>query len=380
MTNQAKIALELQPCCWDRSGIGTYTYEIATRLRDNEDMKFCGNLFNFCGRRDNTEALKGLGMPVRENRILPYGVYRRIWNWIPIPYQCLFPGKADISIFFNFIVPPHTKGKILTVVHDLTYLRYPETMKCSNLRHLERGIASSIKRSDKILTVSEFSKKEIQELLHVPAERIAIVPNAPSLPEGYADYREICRKYGIHGPYILFVSTIEPRKNIVRLILAFERLKTVHRLPHMLVLAGGKGWQDAEILRMAKEISCAEEVIFTGYVSAEEKKTLYQHADVFVFPSIYEGFGIPPLEAMSLGCPVVCSDRASMPEVVGEAACMVNPFDEESIASGILHVLSDPAYAQILTKKGYLQAKRFSWEKSADDLIAICRELLEKTE
>lgn len=370
------IALELQPCCWDRSGIGTYTYEIAKRIKNKEGMEFCGNLFNFLGKEDLTQKLDGITMPVRVNRTCSYGIYRRMWRYIPVPYEAMFPGKADVSVFFNFIVPPNISGHVVTAVHDLTYLRYPETMKKSNLNHLKRGISYSINRSDKIITVSEFSKREIQELLSVPEEKIEIVYNAPSLVSESADYNEVCRKFKIQRDYILFVGTIEPRKNIERLLRAFERLKNIYHIPHQLVLAGGKGWQDEAIFQTAKKITCADDVIFTGYVSAAEKNTLYQRASVFVFPSIYEGFGIPPLEAMYHGCPVVCANAASLPEVVGNAAELVDPMDEINIANGIFRVLSNDQYKGELIKRGYNQAKKFSWESSARRLTDICKNIL----
>lgn len=370
-----KIALELQPCCWDRSGIGTYTYEIAKRLQNRDGIEFCGNLFNFGGKDDVTQKLEGITMPIKVNPFFSYGIYRRIWRYVPIPYQVMFPGNVDVSVFFNFIVPPSIKGHVVTVVHDLTYLRYPETMKRSNLTHLRRGISYSINRSDKIITVSEFSKRELQRLLGVPEEKIEIVYNAPSLIGESADYADVSRKFKIQREYILFVGTIEPRKNVERLLKAFEILKSKYHIPHQLILAGGKGWNDKSIFQTAQSINCADDVVFTGYVSSAEKNTLYQRASVFVFPSIYEGFGIPPLEAMCHGCPVVCADTASLPEVVGDAAELVNPENVENIADGIFRVLSSDNYRQELTKRGYDRAKTFSWETSAHRLTEVCKNL-----
>ena len=251
-------------------------------------------------------------------------------------------------------------------------------MKKSNYQHLTRGLDYSVKRSDKIVTVSHFSKQEIQKYLKVPEEKISVVYNAPSLTEGTADYDAVCKKYGIRGDYILFVGTIEPRKNVARLLRAFDLLKGDSKIPHQLVLAGGKGWQDEQIFQTFQSIKCSNDIVFTGYVSAEEKNTLYQNASAFVFPSIYEGFGIPPLEAMTWGCPVVCAEAASLPEVVGEAAELVDPLDEASIARGILRILSDHDYTSGLIQKGKLRAKEFSWERSAERLFAVCKEVLQQ--
>ncbi len=371
-----RVAIELQPCCWARGGIGTYTWELARRLRDRDGLEFCGNLFNFCGRNDNSAALEGIDMPIRVDRMMPYGLYRRIWNWLPIPYQSLFPGKADLSVFFNFIVPPHVSGYVMTTIYDLTCFRCPETMESENLKHLRKGIAYSARRSDRILTISGFSKREIVEAFDVPEERVSIVPCAPSLPEEPADFQTCKEKFRIQRPYLSYVGTIEPRKNLERLLLAFELLKREHHVPHQLVLAGGKGWRDEGIYRTAAGLSCARDVVFTGYVTQAEKSALYRNADAFVFPSLYEGFGMPPLEAMAQGCPVVCSGAASLPEVVGDAAELVDPLEVEDIARGIWRVLSDSGHAAGLVERGHRQAKRFTWDASAEKLTQICKDVL----
>ena len=317
-------------------------------------------------------------MPVNESRVFPYGVYRRIWNVVPLRYDSLFPARADLTVFFNYIVPPRLRGKVITTIHDMTYLRFPETMDARNRRRLEEGLARSVARSDRLLTVSEFSKREIMELLHIPAEKIRVVYSAPGFSETAAPPEALSVKYGIRGPYLLYVGTIEPRKNLVRLIRAYELLRAEGGVSHQLVLAGGSGWQNAEILQAARDSRYSEDIRFTGYLSEAEKNGLYRGADLFVFPSLYEGFGMPPLEAMHWGCPVLVSRAASLPEVVGDAAETADPLDEADIAAGIRRVLSDPAYANTLREKGYAQTRAFSWEDSARRLDAACREVLEE--
>ncbi len=369
-----KVALELQPCCGKRSGIGTYAYELAKRLTARNGLEFYGNLFNFVGRNDNSQNLEGIVIPIRESRIFPYGVYRRIWNWLPIPYQSLFPDKADLSIFFNYIVPPHIGGRVITTIHDMTWLRFPETMDKRNRKRLREGMDRSILRSDHILTISRFSKQEIVDLLGIPEERISVVPCAPSLSSDAEDFTLCVEKFHITKPYLLYLGTIEPRKNLVRLLKAYSLLKKEQGIVHQLVLAGGRGWELEEIYRMAENTSG---VVLTGYLTAAEKNTLYQNATAFVFPSLYEGFGIPPLEAMSLGCPVISSHAASLPEVVGEAARLVDPLDENDIAQGIWDVVSDREYSSGLVVKGYLQAEKYTWTVSAKKFNEICLTVLE---
>ena len=373
-----RVALELQPICGKRSGIGTYTYELAKRLRNQDGLEFQGKLFNFCGRHDNSEALAGITMPIQTSRIFSYGVYRRIWDVLPIPYEMMFQ-SADLSLFFNYIVPPHIQGKVMTTVHDLTYLRFPETVERRNLLRLQKSMAYSVERSCHLLTVTEFSKREITELLGIPPERISVVPCAPAAQAPAADFLAVTAKFRIHRPYVLYVGTIEPRKNLTRLIRAFDFLKRTEKLPHQLVLAGGSGWGNEEIYETAHRMNCREDIRFTGYISAAEKSALYQNADAFVFPSIYEGFGIPPLEAMEMECPVVCANAASLPEVVGDAAQLVEPLDEHGIADGILKVLIDETYAAQLRCKGRVQFKKYTWDDSARKLTEVCRRVLEES-
>ena len=279
------VALELQPCCGNRSGVGTYTYELARRLRDGDGLEFCGNGFDFLGRRGYAQLLETVPMPVRLQKSMPYGVYRRIWHTVPLSYNTLFP-TADLNVFFNFIVPPRVKGKIITVIYDMTYLRFPETMNESNLRRIQRDIGYSVARSDKIVTISEFSKSEIHELLQVPKEKIEVVYSAPSVTSKAADFQMVQARLNIRKPYLLYVGTIEPRKNLIRLIQAFDRLKKEKQVPHQLVLAGGGGWKTEEIHQAAETVQFAGEIRFTGYLSSEEKNALYQNADAMVPPSM----------------------------------------------------------------------------------------------
>lgn len=371
----AKVALELQRCCGNRSGIGTYAYELAKRMKSGDGLEFQGNYFDFLGRNGSGEVLRDLPMALAENRMMPYGVYRRIWDVLPIRYGSLFP-CADLSVFFNYIVPPHVGGRVITTILDLTYIRLPETMDQKNYRRISRNIAGSIARSDRIITISEFSKQEIMELLGIEEERIAVIPCAPTFSQEQVEPESVIQKFKISPPYILYVGTIEPRKNLVRLLKAFERLKRETGIPHQLVLAGGSGWNNAGIYETAAELRCADDVIFTGYVSSAEKNALYRDAAAFAFPSLYEGFGIPPLEAMHFGCPVVAAKAASLPEVVGDVACLVEPLDEVSIAEGLYRVLHEEDYRAGLIKKGYQQEKRYSWDDSAERLMALCREVL----
>lgn len=283
---------------------------------------------------------------------------------------------ADLSLFFNYVVPKQISGKVVLAVHDMAYMRFPETLQSTNLLNLRMNVERGIERADRILTISEFSKREIHELLQVPLDKISIIYPAASISENFAPQLELFRKFGIEKPYILFVGNIEPRKNLTRVLQAFDLLKKEQGIPHQLVLAGGQGWKNEEIHATVQTLFSAKDIVFTGYVSDVEKNTLYQSAEALVFPSLYEGFGIPPLEAMHFGCPVVCSNAASLPEVCGDAAAMVDAYQVESIASGLWDVLSDEDYRLKLIQKGYWREKRFSYKDSAQKLTQLCLEVL----
>ncbi len=384
-----KIALDLQPCCGKRSGVGNVAYELARRMHSSEEFEFQGNVFNFLGRNDNGPSLAEIDYPVKECRLMPYGVYRRLWNYVPLKYSSIF-GKADLSLFFNFGIPKTLDSRSIVYIHDFTYLRYPETMNRTNLEFISSSTAYSAEHADRIMVNSEFTKAEACELLKVPEEKISVI--YPSLSfigldpadaaareaETEAAYAAFCEKFGLEKevPILLFVSTIEPRKNLVRLLKAFGILKEEKNIPHKLIIAGGKGWNNDEIFQTAEHLPCKEDVIFTGFISSAEKNALFHYADAFVFPSVYEGFGIPVIEAMSLGCPVVAAQAGSLPEVCGDFAEMTDPFSEESIAEGIYHVISDREYRGRLIEGGYIQAKKFSWDSSAAEMLELCRAVL----
>lgn len=373
---KAKVALELQPCLGNRSGIGVYTYELAKRMQDTDRLSFSGTVFNFLNHLDLRKDLDGITMPIYPSSLVPGTVYRLMPEPLTIPRHWLFP-DADLSLFLNYVVPKRIRGKVAMAIHDMAYMRFPETLSDKTLSSLRRNVQRGVERADRIITVSEFSKREIHELLQVPLEQIAVIPNAASISDATISKEELYGKFGIEKPYILFVGTIEPRKNLTRVLQAFELLKKEQGIPHQLVLAGGKGWKNEEIYATVDSLSSAKDIIFTGFVSGPEKNTLLKYAQAFVFPSLYEGFGIPPLEAMHFGCPVVCSDAASLPEVCGDAAEMVDAYKPESIASGLWNVISDEVRRSMLIQNGYRQEQTFTWDDSYQKLVRLCEEILE---
>jgi len=369
-----RVALELQPCCSRRSGIGIYTYELVKRMHEDDYLSFRGNLFKFFLMK-NDSALQEIRFPIDYIKIMPYGIYRRIWSVLPVSYQKMFPNGADITHFFNYIVPPGVKGKVIDTVYDLVFLRYPETMDKRNLARISKGLVRSLEQSDAIITDSFFIKEEIMRQYGIKSDIIHVVYPAASLTETNITMPEITKKWNIKIPYILYVGNIEPRKNLERLINAYEIFRKEMPGRIQLVLAGGKGWCSESIYKSAENSNYCEDIVFTGYVSDEEKSALYKNADLFVFPSIYEGFGIPVLEAMECSVPVVCSGVSSLPEVIGGNALFVNPFSVQDIAEKLIIGISDRKLAEKQAVSAKARAELFSWDKSAQKLIEIYKSM-----
>ena len=379
-----KIALELQPCLKNKSGIGIYTYELAKRLQQYPDCQLVGEIFNFLNRNDITQDIGGIEFPKQICTLLSYGIYRRLWHTLPIKYNSLFKETAQIHHFFNFIVPPRIEGKIINTIHDLTFLLYPETMSEANLKRITRDIEYSIKCSEKIVTISESSKKDLISKLHIPDQDIEVIYPGVDY-EFYAtthtanDRARVRERYRLPNAYILYMGTLEPRKNIESIVKAFSlfREQSGQEMEQVkLVLAGKKGWMYESIFEQVKCLGLEDEVYFTDYVKEEDKPIIYSEAKLFVFPSLYEGFGIPPLEAMAASVPVIASNTSSLPEVMGDAGVMVEPKDVQAIASHMYDILNNDEYAKDLIEKGLQQAKKFNWDDSAQKLYELYQNVL----
>jgi glycosyltransferase involved in cell wall biosynthesis len=304
--------------------------------------------------------------------------YKLLWVVLPVPYRFFFQTKTDITQFFNFAVPPGVRGRKITVIHDMAYKSCPETVRKKTRIWLELSMKKSCRHADHIVTVSKFSKKEIVKYLHVPKEKITVVPNAVDHTVYRPDYTEqqiqkVLDKYKIERTYFLYLGTIEPRKNLEMLLLAYEKLYRRQQNVPQLVLAGGKGWLCRSIYEKAHGMKLGNRIVFTGYVTQEDSPLLMCAARAFVYPSLYEGFGMPPLEAMACGTPVIVSNASSLPEVVGDAGILVNAKSADDICAAMRRVLEDHAYRESLRARGIERAKKYSWKRSAGILMQVYR-------
>jgi glycosyltransferase involved in cell wall biosynthesis len=229
------------------------------------------------------------------------------------------------------------------------------------------------KAASKIITPSNSVKTEVCETLEVNPDKVAVTPEAPRPAFRRREDPELLRRLGLDREFVLFVGTIEPRKNLRRLVDAFDQVLRATSLSPKLVIAGGQGWLMDDFAASIKQKGLEDRVCLTGYLQDEDLCTLYSSCAAFVYPSLYEGFGLPPLEAMACGCPVACSDRAALPEVVGGAARLFDPAEPEAIADAVAEVLDEPAP---WVERGLERAKRFSWEATARATDKVYAELL----
>lgn len=379
-----RIAFDVLPLIGCRmTGIGyceAGQIQALTKLHTEDEF-----LLQFFSRKDEHIKIERLQPYLREN-VKPHWakasgyVYRLVSNFLPVSYAHYFGDKAEVTHFFNYIIPPNVAGKKIVTVHDMVYKTFPETVRGRTKYMLDTGLKKSMKRADRIVTDSEFSKQEIIRYFPQFADKIRVVYCGVN-PERFHPVHDptkinaVKQKYGMDRDYFLYLGTVEPRKNLERLMDAYHRFCQGKSEPPYLVLAGGKGWLDSGIYRKAEALDCKENVLFTEYVPDEEICPLMCGAMAFVFPSIYEGFGMPPLEAMACGVPVLTTHAASLPEVVGEDAVVVDPYDVDDMAGGLERLYTDPALRQKLCTAGLKRAALFTWERSAEQLYAVYREV-----
>lgn len=276
-------------------------------------------------------------------------------------------------------IPGNRSFSIVTTIHDLTYLRNPDWYPRARAELYRHLIHRTVGQTDRFLTDSKQSAEDMQTYLHVPADQIDVVPLGvseafrPAEPDAVSELR---RRLRLPDQYSLFVGTIEPRKNLVRVVQAFERI--AGRMPDMhLVIAGRMGWKTATLLRMLAESPVRNRIHLTDYVPPDDLPLIYAAAKVFIWPSLWEGFGLPVLEAMACGAPVITSDSGSLAELCGDAAMRVDPEDIDAIGNAWLRVAHEEALRQSLTERGVKRAAGFSWHNCVEKTLVSYRKAIE---
>lgn len=371
-----RVAYDARPLIEQGTGIGRYVQCLLGALLGFDEVRE----FLLCSPRKISKG-EVLDRDPRVRELVQRGWKGNVWLQVLVPFL-LQRHKPDLFHGTLFLPPLLARRPSVVNIYDLTVYRYPGTMEARNKWPLRMLLPRAVSRADKILTLSEFTKREIGQKWPDALDKIEVVPGAPYLsldtrpgvpPE--ADAEKALELYGVRRPYLLYVGTMEPRKNILRLLEAFELLKTMGAEETQLVLVGHEGWGLEEVRQAWESSPACSSIRYIGYVPDEMLGLLYRHADVFVYLSLYEGFGLPPLEAMAAGTCVVASNRASLPECLGDAAVLVDPLDAQAVAGSLFPLLQDADLRMEYVRKGLQRAKSFSWKKSAEKTLAVYKEV-----
>jgi glycosyltransferase involved in cell wall biosynthesis len=290
--------------------------------------------------------------------------------------------KLDLLHGMAFATPLAVACPTVVTVHDLSFLRFPEAFRRANRTYLSLFTRLSARRAARVIVGAESTRRDVIELCGVPAERVITVPYGVTeafSPAPQAEVAEFRQRKGLPERFILFLGTLEPRKNIGRLIQAYAALREregANGTPK-LVIAGGKGWFYESLFSQVAGLGLSDHVMFTGYVPGEELVWWYRAAFMFVFPSLFEGFGLPVLEALACGAPTVTSNVSSLPEVAGDAALLVDPVNTEALVNAMSRLLNEPDLRCRLSEAGVDQAKRFPWSRTAAETVAVYRDALD---
>lgn len=370
----------------NRSGVGQFTKRITEALL-KLDQKNHYHIFGFFPRHMEPpiSRAKHHNLFYKAFWMLPAKVFYGLSTYFfAPPVDLLLRGRADVMFFPNFeTMPSFFQTPKVVVVHDISFLTHQNLVMPRNVYRFKRNVRRSLRQAKKVITVSEHSKKEIVDHYKIHPDKVEVVYNGVDTsvfkPASTQEIAAITRKYKIKGSYLLFVGDIQPRKNIEGLLHAYRLLPAEIKDKYCLVLAGSKGWRDGAIHeaieRFQKE---GNKIQPLGYVPDEDLPALYSGAEVFVYPSLYEGFGVPIIESMACHTPVITSNISSIPEIAQEAAILVDPHDVRQLSEAIEKVLKDKDLQQDLIEKGQRNIERFNWDRSAQKLLDIFHEVAER--
>jgi glycosyltransferase involved in cell wall biosynthesis len=371
-----RIGFDVTPLCTPMSGVGTYTVNLLEhleRLSGDEIVRLAHRTSPVNGPGDrNGQA----AVPINGRRP---GLNKTVWMQLVLPRQ-LRHLCTDVCHFTNGVASFWTPCPSVVTIHDMTLWLFPEYHYRRRLLAMRPFVPLAARRAAAIIAVSEATKADVVRILGVEASKVHVVHEAPSRHfrplRSEAQLQTVRRRYGLPHRFVLYVGTIEPRKNLVRLVEAYARLRASRDIAHGLVFVGRRGWKDEAVFAAVERLELDADVRFLGYVPAGDLVALYNLADVVAFPSLYEGFGLPVLEAMACGTPVVTSPNGSLREVAGCAAEFVDPCDVDSIAEGLWRVLRDTAHQEELGACGLARAACFSWDRAARQTRQIYAEIM----
>lgn len=368
-----RIGIDARLVFYHQAGIGQYILRLTNALAalDHENEYYL-----FHSRKDHTRLVQA---PNFHRRALWTPSHHRVERFAMSAE--MLPHSLDVFHSPDFIPPRVMRAPNVITVHDLAFLLYPRFLTPEAARYYGQ-IDPASRSAAHIIAVSQSTKRDITRLLGVPEDKVSVIYEAAhstSQPIDKHEAKEHVRaKYGVAGDFILFVSTIEPRKNLPTLLAAYSKLLDQYKSSARLVVAGSKGWLTEDVDAAVEKYKLADRVCFLGAVPTEELGYLYNAARVFALPSFYEGFGLPPLEAMASGTPVVVSNVSSLPEVVGDAGLLVDPNDVDAWAVALHRVLTDNELHAQMSDKGLKRAANFSWERAARETLNVYRKVAGK--
>lgn len=371
----------LDPEHGEAAGVGHYTYNLVDSLLKidtrNKYVLFFDRRVGDAGffKKGNTEI-----------KFFPFIEYKA---FLPIAYShflaAAFVSREKLDVFHSpACTTPlaYYKNSVVTI-HDMAIYQNKSWFP-SQIFATRVVVPSSVKRSKRVIAVSNYTKQDLVKFMQVPEEKVTVVYNGVDIKiderKSSEARRELLKnKFGIEKKYLLFVGTIQPRKNVMGIISAFDLLRGTSVFEdYQLAIAGKKGWDNDDVFKAIRQFGLTKKVIFTGYITSDDKALLMKNASLFVFPSFYEGFGLSILEAQKVGTPVITSDITSMPEIADNAALLVDPYSVEDISKAMKKALIDQVLRDGLIKRGYENVLRFSWEKCARETLAVYKEVVGK--
>jgi glycosyltransferase involved in cell wall biosynthesis len=367
-----RIVLDAEPLRHPRAGIGTFTYEL-TRALLRLDRRSEFFLMNLAPDRGPVAVPRHLDPDCLADWVRSLSPDPRPWRIPP-------PAVRGADLYFGpcFFGQFHPSFRTVITIHDLCYQRFPEETCPAIYPALVKELPRQAQLADAIVAISQSTRSDVLKFLAVPPEKVRVIPlGIHHRFRPIHDDQVLARarqKYGLPERFVLSIGTIEPRKNLVRLCEAFRQFRRDGG-GCALVVVGGKGWKDGTLRRELEQLPRGA-VVLTGYVPDEDLPALYNLAELLVYPSLYEGFGLPVVESMACGTPVITSDRSSLPEVAGGAAVLVDPLSPGAIAAAICRVLGDGDLRDRMRRAGLENARRFSWEQTGRQLLALFDELL----
>ena len=380
-----KVILSIDPVRFPLTGIGRYTYELAKQLPDIthvEELKFLsGTRFSELPEPDQAQATSGVAANTLRQLILKNSLTRELYSVLsPLLKKRALRGHADYVFHGpNFYLPPF-EGPSVCTFHDLSVFTWAHCHPPERIRYMTKEIAKTLKRADMLITDTETTRQEVAAYFAWPLDKIRAVHLACSddfRPRSIEALNPVLIKHGLsYQGYSLYVGTIEPRKNLDVLLDAYKQLPMAIRQQWPLILTGYQGWRNAQLHARIETAMTEGWARYLGFVEADELPLLYAGARVFVFPSLYEGFGLPILEAMASGIPVVCSNASTLPEVAGDAAGMCDPHDVDALTDLMNNALQDDTWRNQAIAKGLKQAEKFSWQRCAKETVAVYKEAL----